>query len=511
MRIAAWDLGSNSFHLAVAEAASDGSFVPLAKEKELLGLGAIVESNAGVIPEDDIANAIRVLQRFRKVADSCGAEEHVACATAALRRALNAEEIIRRIRNEIGINVNIISGSAEAALIFRGVQAGVLIDPGPAICFDLGGGSLEVIVGDQRSLQFAESLPVGVAALAARYLPTSSASSQDRKRLRNYYREMLLPVQEQIAPLHPVMAIGSAGTIGALTRLTLLHHEQNVPRSLNHAVLERKPFLEVAHSLVRMDREERAALPGLDARRVDTIVAGAICVETIFELFDLEEMLISDWGLREGLLIDTIAKHDLIDWSDDPGSIRNNSVQAFARRCSWPEAHSRHVSYLALEIFDATKELHELENADRELLEFAGWLHDIGEHVASDGHDRHGAYLIHYGRLRGFSPQEILILAGVTRWHRSGTPRREDPLVGTLSGSDLRRVRHLCAILRIADGLDRGRSQAVHRVDIHLTGKTLEIVLDAAHDAELELWGAHRKAELARSLWKCEISIRLGS
>ena len=113
------------------------------------------------------------------------------------------------------------------------------------------------------------------------------------------------------------------------------------------------------------------------------------------ELFEVEEVTVSEWAFREGMVLDAIGRHDPADWSDDPFAIRRASVQALARRCSWPEAHSRHVAMLALELFDQLRELHGLDDDDRELLEYAALLHDIGEHVAHEGHDRHAAYLVH--------------------------------------------------------------------------------------------------------------------
>ncbi|MGB2756922.1 MAG: Ppx/GppA phosphatase family protein [Acidimicrobiia bacterium] len=502
MRIAAWDLGSNSFHLVVAEAAEDGSFVPLLKEKEMLGLGSVVEEHHGIIPDEHIDRAVATARHFRRIADAAGAQEHVACATAALRRAENADTLIEAVRATTGVHVHVISGRREAELVFTAICSGVFINPGPALCFDLGGGSLEVIVGDQAGMQYAASLPIGVAATSTRVLVGDDVDADQRSAFRALYRNALAPIANATAGLSPRMAIGTAGTISALTKLTLLHLREPIPRSLNHQVLRREDFLELHQSLVRLNREERLALDGLDDRRVDTIVAGSFCLEAIFKLFDLPEIVMSDWGLREGILIDAIGRHDPADWSGDPRSIRRASVQAFARRCSWPEAHSRRVAVLATQIFDGTQELHGLDSRARELLEYSAWLHDIGEHVASEHHDQHSAYLIHHGRLRGFMPDEILLLSATARWHKSGNVRKRDPLVGALSSETQEVARQLCAILRIADGLDRGRAQAISDVRITVDPKTVTIACDAHADPELELWGARRKRALAESLWK---------
>ncbi|HEX6595615.1 MAG TPA: hypothetical protein VF045_01680, partial [Acidimicrobiales bacterium] len=146
MRIAAMDLGSNSFHLLVADASADGSFDPVLREKEMLRLGDVV-ARTGRLSDDAVEQALETVRRFRALSEAAGVEQIVACATSAIREADNGAELVSRFATEAGVTVRVISGREEAALIFRAVQASVLIDPGPALCLDLGGGSLELVVG----------------------------------------------------------------------------------------------------------------------------------------------------------------------------------------------------------------------------------------------------------------------------------------------------------------------------------------------------------------------------
>jgi exopolyphosphatase/guanosine-5'-triphosphate,3'-diphosphate pyrophosphatase len=238
---------------------------------------------------------------------------------------------------------------------------------------------------------------------------------------------------------------------------------------------------------------------GLDARRVDLVVAGSMLLATAMELFDMDSLTISEWALREGIVLDAVRRHDPADWSDDPRAIRRESVIGLARRCNWPEAHARTVARLALELFDATAEVHDpaLGAHDRELLELAALVHDIGEHVSSSGHHRHGAYLIRNGQLRGFAADEVEMLAAIVRWHRRGEPRVSDefPLV---DADVMARVRVLAAILRVADGLDRSREGIVAGIDVTVTPSLVLVRTRTAlsDDAELEVWGARRKRML---------------
>jgi exopolyphosphatase/guanosine-5'-triphosphate,3'-diphosphate pyrophosphatase len=279
--------------------------------------------------------------------------------------------------------------------------------------------------------------------------------------------------------------------------------DAEVPISLNQLTFTRDEFLPLHKEIISSPAAERLRFVGLEARRVDLISAGSMFLATAMELFDFQAMTISEWALREGIVLDVIGRHDPVDWSNDPRAIRRASVQGLARRCRWPEDHSRRVARLAVELFDQTRQLHGLSDDDRELLEFGAFLHDIGEHVASQGHHKHGTYLIRHGQLRGFTPEEVQLLAALARWHRRGDPKPTDelPLV------DEDRVRPLTALLRLADGLDRGRAGAVERVRVRVGPSLVVVEIDCNGDCELELWGARRKRELFEKLFGRDLEL----
>ena len=504
MRIAAVDLGSNSFHLVIADVHPDGSFTPVSGEKEMLRLGDVV-SREGMITVEAADAAVATMRRFRLLAEAAGATEILACATSALRTASNGDEVLDRIEREAGIAADVIDGLEEARLIFTAIRAAVTIDPSPAVCFDLGGGSLEIMVGDVGGLAWAASERLGVARLSAEFVRSDPISEADRRRLRNHIVSVLGPRAVDVGLLEPKMAIGSSGTIEDLGHMIAARRDAKMPRTFHHLSFTRVELDELRDVLVDSTSAQRKKLDGLDAKRVDLIVAGAELMSKAMELFDVTEMTVSEWALREGMVLDAVGRHDEADWSDDPFAIRRASVQSLARRCSWPEAHSRHVARLALELFDQTRELHRLDDDDRELLEYGALLHDIGEHVAHEGHDRHAAYLVHHGNLRGLTPAAISVLTGLVRWHRRGDPKPNDDLVGTLDPDQRDRVRRLAAILRIADGLDRGRKQIVTGVQVRLGPELVLLHIRSDGDPELELWGARRKRELFERTFSREV------
>lgn len=502
MRLAALDLGSNSFHLMIAEV-HPGGFEPIIGEKEMLRLGDLVGRH-GRIPDEAADAAVAVVRRFRQLADAAGAEEIAACATSALRRAANGAEVVDRIEAEAGVAVEVISGLREAELIFRAIRAGVLLEPAPALGFDLGGGSVEITLGDAAGLRYAASENLGVGTLTALFVDSDPLSKGDRRRLRAHITDALCPVADAVAPHEPRLVVGSSGTLEDIARMAAVRAKRELPRSLNQFTFTRREFERVHDAVLGSTAAERLRFEGLETRRVDLIPAGVVFLATAMEVFDFSEMTISEWSLREGILLEAVDRHDPAEWSADPRAIRRASVVALATRCRWHEAHARRVAELAVSLFDQTRELHRLDAVDRELLEDAALLHDIGEHVASQGHHRHGAYLVEHGQLRGFDPAEVQTLTALVRWHRRGNPD-----VDAYPLADLRRVQYLTALLRLADGLDRGRTGAVEAVDVQIGPSLVLCRLHTRGDAELELWGARRKRELFERYFDRDLEITI--
>jgi len=502
VRIAALDLGTNSFHLLVADVQPDGHFEPLARDKAMIRLGDVV-SRHGRVTDDAAEVAVATVRRFKLLADAAGATEIHALATSAMRQAANGDALVDRIRAETGVRVEVISGLREAELIFGAIRAAVMLEPSPALCVDLGGGSVEIMVGDAGGLRWATSENLGVGRLTAEFVTTDPISKDDRRRLRAHLVEVLSPIADEVAAFGPKLFVGSSGTLEDLAHMVAARRKADVPLSLNQLVFDREEFLPLHKQILAAPADERIRLEGLEARRVDLIAAGSIFLATAMELFGFEELTVSEWALREGIVLDAIRRHDPADWSDDPRAIRRASVQALARRCNWDEQHARQVARLALELFDQTQELHGLGADDRELLDCAALLHDVGEHISTTGHHKHGAYIVQHGRLRGFGPDEIQLLAALARWHLRG-----DPKAGIDFGLiDEDRLRRLTALLRLADGLDRSRSGAVDHLSVRVGASLVVVRIAPRHDVELELWGARRKRDLFEKVFERDLEL----
>jgi exopolyphosphatase/guanosine-5'-triphosphate,3'-diphosphate pyrophosphatase len=205
-----------------------------------------------------------------------------------------------------------------------------------------------------------------------------------------------------------------------------------------------------------------------------------------------------EWALREGMLLDFIARHPAeVAAAERVPDLRRRSVLSLAERLRSDETHGRHVADLALKLFDASRRMHGLGRRERELLEFAALLHDIGLYVNHAKHHRHSHYLITHGELRGFTPEEIAIIASVARFHKGAPPKVSHEELAELSPDARRLIIDLTAILRVADSFDRSHHGLVRDLRLVQRNGRLRIELDTAgRDAALELWGAERKADL---------------
>jgi exopolyphosphatase / guanosine-5'-triphosphate,3'-diphosphate pyrophosphatase len=512
MRIAALDLGSNSFHLLVADVHLDGTFTAVAREKEMLRLGDDVARH-GRIPAATADRAVAAIRRLRQLADALGAREVIAKATSAIRTAANGSELVDRIEAETGVEVEVINGNEEARLVFAAVRASVVLEPAPALCIDVGGGSVELMIGDASGLRWATSLPLGVGRLTAECVHDDPPSRADRQRLDERVRAGLEPLVDDVRGRSPGLAVGTSGTLNDLVRMAvaLRSGERTMPASTNALRATRAEIGALHERIMEAKTSERRRLPGLEEqRRAELLPAGSTLLVTALELFELEGLTASDWALREGIVLDAVRSHDPSDWSDDPRALRRASVASLARRCNSDAEHTTHVAHLALRLFDQTFDLHQLGERDREMLEFAALLHDVGQHVSRKGHHRHAAYLVENGELRGFEPAEVAFLATLVRHHRRGDPKTSEARFGALSPDDRTRLRKLAALLRVADGLDRGRRGGVENLDAFV-GKDLVVIRLAAHDeAELELWGARRRRELFEKVFERELELVVG-
>ena len=492
MRIAAIDIGTNSIHMIVVRIRPDLSFEVVDREKEMVRLGAGGLDGRELTPSATAA-ALQTLGRFKRLAESHQVDEIIAAATSAVREAVNGGDFIALVRRETGIRARVISGTEEARLIHRAAGYGVDMSEGPAVVIDIGGGSVEITLGSPHRMAMGRSFKAGVIRLTERFVKTDPLAPRDERRLVRYIRKETRDFLEEVSRRGYARVFGTSGTILSLGSIAASVGRASDARNLRvHA----KSLHRLRKRLTTQTLDERLKMPGLDPRRADLAVAGSVLLDTLLHDLDADAITLSDLALREGLVLDYIQKNSAhIRKVERIPDVRRRSVVELAERCNYHADHARQVARLAVALFDQTRGVHGLGAREREWLELAALLHDIGMHIGHEDHHRHSAYLIRNGGLRGFEPAEIEAIALIARYHRLSPPKKSHPEFGELGAGQRKIVKNLAAILRLAEGLDRSHAQVVRNLDVHDRDSHLLVQLTTAGDAELELWAAARHAK----------------
>ncbi|MBI3450028.1 MAG: Ppx/GppA family phosphatase [Acidobacteria bacterium] len=496
MKIAAIDLGSNSFHLIVAETRATGAFHVVAGEKDMVRLGARTLSR-GQLPAAAMRRGLDVLRAYKRLTVTHGVDKVIAVATSAIREAGNGEDYLDRIGRETGLWPRAISGEQEARLIYLSALHSIHLEGKKTLLLDIGGGSVELALGSLTRPDMVFSEKLGVLRLGETYVTTDPLSPRDERRIEKHVEDAIAPHVAKIRQAGFECVVGTSGTILSLGQLAHEHEGGARTETLHHLSVRADSVHAVRRRLVALGLKERLRLRGLDPERADIIVPGVILLDTILRAVGAREITLCEWGLREGVVLNYVTRHPkTLARAEEYPDVRRRSVVELAERCLYDEAHSRHVAGLALSIFDGTKKRHRLAERERSILEYAALLHDVGHHISHIRHHRHSYYLIKNGDLRGFTPEEIEILANVARYHRRGTPRRKHVGFGSLPAPSRRIVRILAGFLKLADALDRSHRQTVRSVTVKPRRGAVLVVCLATGDVELEMWGARRRLDL---------------
>lgn len=502
-RLSVLDLGSNSFHVLIADVDTTGAIVPVGREREMLHLGAVVEQH-GHIPDDARERAVGIVAHLTELAGRLGAQRRLAVATSALRDAANGAEVVADMEAAADTAIAVIDGDEEARLAYRGVRASIAAAVEPVLVFDLGGGSLELAAGTDTSVSWSASLDLGVSRLSAA-LESDPPTPADLKALRKRVRSQVKPLRDDVRGLDAGTVVAVGGTVRAIARVVATANATWLPATINHLEVATADIRTLATDLSALTASERAQVPGMKSKRADRLHVAATILATVLETLDVPAVTVSDWGLREGLLVDAMGADTL----RSAGDLRRDEAMRMQRAFTPSDPHLTHVANLAVALFDGTRDLHGMDDDDRDLLWCGAALHDIGESLAIRGHHKHGAYLIEHAELRGFTPRDTAMLASMVRFHKSRGLNADFIPYASLRDRDQRRVEQMTALLQVADGLDRARDQAVTGLDVSTNAKRVDVRLQGTglHVARAEV---DRKTALFERVFDLDVRVRDG-
>ncbi|WP_041463896.1 Ppx/GppA phosphatase family protein [Pelodictyon luteolum] len=494
MRVAAIDLGTNSFHMVIVEDSPGKGIVEIDRVKDMIciGRGSI---STKMLDDGSMREGIAALKNFLVLASQQGVEREniLAFATSAIREAKNQQDFLQRVRDETGLKVKVISGLEEAEFIYYGVRNAVALGEGYDLMFDIGGGSVEFIIANKQGVRLLESRKIGVARMLERFIGHDPVTAHEIKLLEQFFAAEMVSAVEAAESIGVDRAIASSGTAENIARMIRSMQGIDSEGSLNSSCFTRTEFEALYRAVIPLGSVERRKMTGLDEKRVDLIVPGLILVNMIFRLFNLQEIVVSDSSLREGMVLHYLQQCPPSRprrCADPELDIRMESARELGFRCGWNQAHSEQVARISLQMFDGLAPLHGLDGHYRELLEYSALLHNIGTFISISSHHKHSQYIILNGELRGFSPSETAIIANVARYHRKSPPSDKHPGYAFLKAKHRTAVDVLSGILRIANGLERGHRRNVESIEAVDEGSRLVLRLTTKFDPDIEIWAA---------------------
>ena len=478
------DLGSNTARVVVMHALPGYAYRLVDEIREVVRLRQGM-TRKGLSPEA-VQRAFSTLRLFKRFCDSTGVDTILATATSAVREAANGAEFIERVRREIGLSLRILDGEREAYYGVLGSLNEVPIQQGTVV--DIGGGSAQVSQVRQGRFHGGQALRLGALALTEGFISSDPIAPREQSALEKEIDRQLdsVPWLEKAAG-SPLVGLG--GTIRNLA-LVEARRRKHPLYTMHGFELRRTALAKTVGQLRTLPLAKRQKIPGLSNDRADIILAGALVLNRLMERLDAPTLTISTSGLREGLFLEQFWRH--LPYPVIP-DVRRFGVLNVARIYQYHKAHANHVRYLAGRLFDQLAPLHKYSRDERQLLDAAALLHDLGTIIGYDDHHKHSQTLIEYNGLPGFTPRQIALIALLTRYHRKGKPE-VGPFKSLLRKDDERLLLCLAALLRLAEFLERGRNAAVDDLSIDWADDWVRITLVADEYPAVELWESQRHA-----------------
>ena len=517
-RIAAIDIGTNSFHLLVAAVDPKlRTFRIIQAEKATTRLGER-DPETGELTEAAMQRGLETLRQFRDLAASHRVEQIVTAATSAVREAPNGRDFLQTILDDLGMEVDLVSGPEEARLIYLGVLSGMPFGDRPHLLLDIGGGSTELILADGRDARALTSTRVGAVRLQRDFVRDDPMPPQRRSFLQAFIQGSLEPavdkVRRRIKPGETPVLVATSGTAMAIGSLAA-SEEERPPCKLHGYRVTRQSLNQVVDRLITMTPAQRRELAPINDRRAEIIVPGALILQTTMKMLGVGEFVLSERALREGLIVDWMLRQGLLeDRFSFQSSIRQRTVLHQVQRFAVNQSRAERVASHALSLYDATRGvMHDDSGEGRELLWAAAMLHTCGQHINISAYHKHTWYLIRHGELLGYSEAEHLMVAAIARYHRRSLPKKRHESWQLVATRDNRRCVHQMALLlRLAAALDRRPEPVISALRIHAVKGSLdlEIVPERVNqNVSLEQWSLEGCAEVVKEAVGVNLRVRV--
>jgi len=525
-RVAAIDIGTNSIHLLIAEVDEQlRSFGVLLAEKATTRLGER-DPVSGDLSAEAMERAFRTLRHDCQLAESHGVEQIVTAATSAVREAPNGGQFLQTLQEQLGLEVDLVSGPEEARLIYLGVLSGMAFGERPHAIIDIGGGSTELVLADGSDARVLTSTRIGAVRLQREFCQPDPLPPERRGFLQAYIQGAMDPAVAELKKAlragETIQLVGTSGTAMALAALAAAE-DPTPPLKLQGYRLSKERIDQLVARLLLMTPEQRRGLTAINERRAEIIVPGALILQTTMAMLGARDLLVCDRALREGLIVDWMLRNQLLgDRFSFQSSIRERTVLHLARQFGVDLERADRVAGHALSLYDQTRGmLHDDDGEGRQLLWAAAQLHTCGKSINISAYHKHTWYLIRNGELLGYSQTEHLMVAAIARYHRRSLPKKRHESWQLITGREQRRcVAGMALLLRLAAALDRRPAAVIEAIRVRpgdgADAQVLELELqprlpasgEPAPDLSLERWSLRACAEVVLEASGVELRVR---
>ena len=504
-RYAAIDIGSNSIRMLAAEI--DGNSLPqtLAEDRQVTRLGSSVFAS-GLIDRESMDFVCAQLERMTAAYRQQDVFASRVVATAAVRDARNQDEFLERASHSAGMKVEVISGQEEARLIFHGVQSRWPHPTERVLIIDIGGGSAEVILGEQGRLSAAFSRPLGAVRLASVFLKADPPSTTELNQMNEFIEEKLAAAVRRIGHGTFHRVIGTAASASAVVcAVNRIPRARRVEADRKRATISQLRAL--YKDLASKDLAARRKVTGLGPRRAEIILPGVAVLVHILRDLGIPSLYYCAAGLRDGIVYD-LAVRGAGRVNARLGLEQRRAVEEFGRRFGVELKHARKVASFATTLFEALSPLHRLPAEQGRLVEAAAYLRDVGHMVNDSAHHKHSFYIVSNADLAGFTEVERKLIAALCRYHRKSMPAPRHPEFQALPPDVRKAVLLLAPLLRIADALDRSREQRVESLSCSASGNQVVLTLRERLDTALEQWAVERVSPDFKQVYERALVLR---
>ena len=473
--LGAIDVGSNAIRLLIGRIDNDRKLTVIDNLREPVRLGRDVFTKRA-ISDDVMEQASEAFCRFKDAINRNGVTLTRAVATSALREAMNRDTFIDRIAQVSGIDITVIGAEEEARLVHLAISEKINLKNKAAMLIDIGGGSTEITFTVDGSIVSTESFRLGAVRLLQMLEEKKYGERKFNMLVREYVDATQRRLKKEISDKKIDLCIGTGGNIDALGILRKDIFSKDRDSSVSANELDG-----IVKKLLSLTFEERVQQLRLRPDRADVIVPASIILQEIIKVAGIDQIEIPKVGLKDGLMIDM--GNEL--YGEQKHANRDQvilSALQIGRKYSFDEQHGTSVARYAVQLFDQTKNLHNLTLEHRLLLEVAAMLHDIGSFISMTAHHKHTQYLLMATPVIGLSRSQMDVVANVARYHRKSFPKLQHEAFRLLSSKDRVIVSKLTAILRLADAMDNEHASKVKSFSVEYKKPKLIIRLEGEGD-----------------------------